>query len=577
MSFADRRRPVDTIDRRVGLLFGIFLVLMLIAAGRAAYLGVFRGPTLKKLAAVQQVQDVKIPAERGEITDRNGVVLALTESADKVVADPYIIDDPQKVASEIAPLLGLTVSKTLAGLTKSGTGYSVLGSLVPAADANKIMAMRINGINDTAVSQRVYPRGSSAMQVLGWTGANGKGAGGLEYLYNKQLSGKAGQRDLVNDAKGQAIAVHNVKTMVPGKNLKLTISAPLQTEVEQALAQVGQEYDPKNATAIAMNPDTGQILALANWPSDNGNDINASPIADTEDYGVGLSYEPGSTFKAITVAGALSDGAVTPSTEIYVPSVLQIANRTIHDAEDHPDEDMTVANVLKVSSNIGADEIAAKEGATKFNYWMHRFGFGKPTGVDLPGEQRGIVPPMSQWSAVSMGNFPFGQGIEVTPMQMVRAYSAIANGGILRTPSIVESVGGKKVAASKGHRVITPGVASEMRDMLRGVLADGGTASGAQIYGYDLAGKTGTANIVVGNHYSDTEYMASFIGMVPASNPKLVVAVLVDEPQGSIYGGSVAAPAFKQIVGWAVPYFGINPCPSPCPASAYENATPSTP
>lgn len=576
MSFANRR-PVDTIDRRVGLLFGIFLVLMLIAAARAAYLGVFRGPALKKLAAVQQVQHQAIPAERGEITDRNGVVLALTESADEVVADPEIIQDPQKVAHEIAPLLGISLEKTLTALTKTDTGYSVLADAVPTADANKIMAMRINGINAKAVSQRVYPRGSSAMQVLGWVGSSRKHSGGLEYLYYKQLSGTAGQRNIVNDAKGQAIAVHNVRTMVPGKNLKLTLSAPLQDEMEQALAQVGQEYDPKDATAIAMNPDNGQILGLANWPSDNASDLGAKPFADTEDYGVGLSYEPGSTFKAITVAGALSDGAVTPSTMIPVPPELHYSNQTIHDAEPHGYEDLSVADVLKVSSNIGADQIAAREGSTKFNYWMHQFGFGKQTGVDLPGEQIGLVPAMSQWNPASMGTFPFGQGLEVTPIQMMQAYSAIANGGILRTPQIVQSVGGKRVVESKGHRVISPQVASELRDMLRGVFADGGTASGAQIYGYDLAGKTGTANIVVGNGYSTTKYMASFIGMVPASNPKLVVAVLVDEPQGSIYGGSVAAPAFKQIVGWAVPYFGINPCPSPCPASAYENATPSTP
>jgi cell division protein FtsI (penicillin-binding protein 3) len=576
MSFANRR-PVDRIDRRVGLLFGIFLLLMVIAVGRAAYLGVFRGPTLKKLAAVQQVQNQPIPAERGEITDRNGVVLALTESADQVVADPQLIADPQKVAAQIAPLLGISLADTLKGLTTSGTGYSVLAGEVPSANANEIMAKRINGISDNPVSQRVYPRGSTAMQVLGWVGSNGKGAGGLEYLYNKQLSGAAGDRQIVNDAKGQPIAVHNVKTMVPGKNLKLTISAPLQNEVEQALAQVGKQYDPKDATAIAMNPDNGQILALANWPSDNGNDVGAQPLADTEDYAVGLSYEPGSTFKAITVAGALQDGAVTPNTVIDVPPELQYSNQTIHDAEPHGYEDLTVAGILKVSSNLGADLIARREGPTKFNYWMHRFGFGKPTGVDLPGEQEGIVPPMSQWNPASMGTFPFGQGISVTPIQMMQAYSAIANGGILRTPSIVESVGGKRVAEPKGHRVVSSQVASELRDMLRGVFADGGTASGAQIYGYDLAGKTGTANIVVGNTYSPTKYMASFIGMVPASNPKLVVAVLVDEPQGSIYGGSVAAPAFKQIVGWAVPYFGINPCPSPCPASAFENATPSTP
>jgi cell division protein FtsI (penicillin-binding protein 3) len=576
MSFAERR-PIDRIDRRVGLIFGIFLLLMLVAGARAAYLGVFRGPALKAMAARQQVQKLAVPAERGEITDRNGVVLALTESAYEVIADPQIIQNPDKVAHQIAPLLGLSLQKTLAGITKRGTGYSLLSTTVPSAKANKIMSMRINGINDKATSSRVYPRGSTAMQLLGFVHSNGSGASGLEYSFNKQLTGIAGKREIVNDAKGDAIAVHNSKAMVPGKNLKLTISAPLQTEVEQALNQVAQQYDPKDATAIAMNPDNGQILALANWPSDNGNDVGAKPYADTEDYAVGLSYEPGSTFKAITVAGALSQGVVTPSTEIGVPPVLQIADRTITDAEPHGYEDLTVADVLKVSSNIGADEIAAREGASKFNYWMHRFGFGKPTGVQLPDEQQGIVPPMSQWSEVSMGNFPFGQGIEVTPMQMIQAYSAIANGGILRQPSIVESVGGKKIPEPKGKRVITRHVAGELRDMLRGVLGEGGTASGAQIYGYDLAGKTGTANIVVGNSYSKTKYMASFIGMVPASNPKLVVAVVVDEPQGSIFGGSVAAPAFKQIVGWAVPYFGINPCPAPCPATAYENASPSTP
>lgn len=574
MSFANRR-PVDTIDRRVGLLFGIFLVLMLIAAARAADLGIFRSSALKKQADLQQVQHVAVPAQRGEITDRNGVALALTESADHVIADPLLITDPQKVASEIAPLLGISVADTLKGLTKKDTQWSPLAQDVPAAAANKIMAMRINGISDTPVSERVYPRGSSAMQVLGWTHSNGRGAGGLELRYNKQLSGTAGERHIVNNAKGQAIAVDNVKPMVPGKNLKLTISAPLQAEVEQALAQVGKQYDPKDATAIAMNPDNGQILALANWPAASADDITSD--AETEDYGVGLSYEPGSTFKAITVAGALSDGAVTPDTVFDVPPYLQYSNQTIHDAEPHGYEDMTVGQILKVSSNLGADLIAKKEGPTEFNYWMHKFGFGKPTGVHLPGEQQGIVPAMSQWNPASMGTFPFGQGLEVTPIQMMQAYSAIANGGVLRTPSIVESVGGKKVAEAKGKRVITPQVASELRDMLRGVFADGGTASGAQIYGYDLAGKTGTANIVVGNTYSTTKYMASFIGMVPASNPKLVVAVVVDEPQGSIYGGSVAAPAFKQIVGWAVPYFGINPCPSPCPATAYENATPSTP
>ena len=236
-----------------------------------------------------------------------------------------------------------------------------------------------------------------------------------------------------------------------------------------------------------------------------------------------------------------------------------MADRTIHDAEVHGDETLSVAQILKVSSNIGADEIGMRLGAPRFNYWVHRFGFGARTGVDLPGEDQGIILPLSKYSGSSMGNLPFGQGESVTPIQMAAAYSAIANGGVLRVPHVVQSIGGRPAPVPAGHRILSATTAAELRGMLQGVLADGGTASGAAIPGYDLAGKTGTAQVVVNGNYSKTKYIASFIGMVPASAPKLVVAVMVDEPQGSIYGGSVAAPAFQKIVGWAVPYLGIAP------------------
>jgi cell division protein FtsI/penicillin-binding protein 2 len=259
------------------------------------------------------------------------------------------------------------------------------------------------------------------------------------------------------------------------------------------------------------------------------------------------------------VAGALQDGLVTPDTQFDIPPVLQFADRQIHDAEDHGYETLTVAKILKFSSNIGADLIGEKLGAKRFDYWVRRFGFGSSTGVDLPGEQSGIVLHWWQYSGSSMANLPFGQGESVTPMQIVAAYSAIANGGILRPPHVVQAIGGKPAPLPRGRRIISPTTAAELRDMLRGVFADGGTASGAAIRGYDMAGKTGTANIAIDGHYSDSAYVASFIGMVPTDDPRLVVAVVVNQPQGSIYGGSVAAPAFQQIVGWAVPYLGISP------------------
>jgi len=260
-------------------------------------------------------------------------------------------------------------------------------------------------------------------------------------------------------------------------------------------------------------------------------------------------------------AGALQDKVVTPWTQFFLPSVLQVADRQIHDAEARGDETASVAQILKQSSNIGADEIGMKLGAKRFDYWVHRFGFGQKTGIDLPGEERGIVLHYQQYSGSSMGNLPMGQGESVTPIQMATAYAAIANGGILRPARIVKSIGGKPVPTPAGQRIISPTVASNLRDMLRGVLAPGGTASEAAIPGYDLAGKTGTANKIdpVTHQYSSVNYVASFMGFVPASHPQLLVAVMVDQPQGAIYGGTVAAPAFQKIVGWAVPYLGISP------------------
>ena len=550
---------MGTIDRRIGILFLAFVALLSIALMRAAYLGAIRAGSLQRAAATQQVNQVVIPAPRGAITDRHGVELAISESADDVVADPYLIKNPQAVAQQLAPLLGQPFTTVLTGVTKPHTGFVYLAHLLPGDQAAAIGKLRINGITMIPETRRVYPRAWAASQVLGSVGWGDRGLSGLEYLYNTVLRGSDGVRRVVNDAIGQPISIDQVRATAPGKTLRLTIDAALQDEVEQVLAGVGAQYSPKGATAIVMNPNTGAILALANWPRIDANNPSAAPSYASEDRAVTFNYEPGSTFKAITVAGALQDGLVTPGTQFDIPPVLQVADRQIHDAESHGYETLSVADILRVSSNIGADEIGAKLGAQRFDYWVHRFGFGSPTGVDLPGEQQGIVLHYWQYSGASMGNLPFGQGESVTPMQMMAAYAAIANGGMLRSPHIVQAIGGKPLPIARGHRIISSSTAAELRDMLRGVYADGGTASGAGIPGWDMAGKTGTANIAIDGHYSDSAYVASFIGMVPTDHPQLLAAVVVDEPQGSIYGGSVAAPAFQKIVGWAVPYFGISP------------------
>ncbi len=550
---------MTVIDRRIGALFVAFLALLAIALARATYLGAVRSGSLQRDAATQQVTKLTIPASRGTITDRSGVELALSAAADDVVADPYIVSDPASVARQLAPLLQRSPAAILASLSEPHTGFVYLARLVPSDRATAITKLRIDGITLIPKVKRVYPRSWAASQVLGSVHLNGQGYSGIEYRYDQVLRGTDGVRRIVNDAKGQPISIDELRPTRPGRTVALTIDSALQDEVEQVLAGVGAQYSPKGATAIAMDPSTGKILALANWPRVNANDPAGAPSYATGDRAVTDNYEPGSTFKVVTVGGALQDGAVTPSTEFGVPSVLQVADRQIHDAENHGNETLSVAQILQRSSNIGADEIGQKLGPTRFDYWVHRFGFGAPTGVDLPGEQQGIVLHSSQYSGSSMGNLPIGQGESVTPMQMATAYAAIANGGILRAPHIVQAIAGRPTPLPRGHPIISPAAAAQLRDMLRGVLADGGTASGAAIPGYDLAGKTGTANVVVNGVYSGSAFVASFIGFVPANHPRLLVAVVVDQPQGAIYGGSVAAPAFQKIVGWAVPYLGISP------------------
>ncbi len=262
------------------------------------------------------------------------------------------------------------------------------------------------------------------------------------------------------------------------------------------------------------------------------------------------------------MSGALEVGLITPSTPFNIPDQIQVAEKTIHDDTEHPEETLTTAQILARSSNVGAIKIGELEGAERFNDWVHRFGFGAPTGVDLPGEEAGVTLPLDQYSGSSMGNLPIGQGELVTPMQMATAYAAIANGGILRPPHIVRAIGGRPQREPAGHRIISSTTAAELRHMLEGVLGPEGTASQVSIPGYQLAGKTGTASKVdpETGEYSQSKYVASFIGFAPASDPKLLCAVVVDEPSsGSIYGGAVAAPAFGQIMSFALPYLGIAP------------------
>ena len=552
---------MDVVQRRIGAIFALFFLLLVLAAGRSFYLGVLHGGTLRTAARSEQLTEEPVPAQRGAITDRNGVDLAVSEPAQDISATPYLVTNTLEAAQRLAPLLGQSQAVVLRKLSEH-TGFVFLARGVPAQQAQAVLALKIPGVAGAPVMRRVYPRGTLAAQVLGIVGTEGNGLAGLEYSRNSLLRGRSGQRRVVSDALGQPVSITEVHHEVPGASLSLTLDANIQQHTEEVLSAVGRVFEPKDATAIVMDPNSGAILAMVNWPEVDANDPGASPAGAMENRAVGFDYEPGSTFKAVTVSGALQRGLVTPDTPFDVPDEIQVADRTIHDDNEHPDETLTTAQILAQSSNVGAIKIGMLEGAEGFNDWVNRFGFGVPTGVELPGEEDGEVLPLAHYSGSSMGNLPIGQGELVTPIQMASAYSAIANGGILRPPHIIGSVSGHPQPEPAGHRVISAATAASLRQMLEGVLAPGGTASEVSIPGYQLAGKTGTAQKVnaATGQYSEHAYVASFIGFAPASDPKLLCAVIVDEPQaGSIYGGTVAAPAFGQIMSFALPYLGIPP------------------
>jgi cell division protein FtsI (penicillin-binding protein 3) len=549
------------VERRLALLFAAFLALLSFAALRAAYLGTIKAPKLKGAAVSQQIATVDVPARRGSITDRHGVELAVSEPADDVAANPLLIKDPVGVANKLAPLIGVPVQDVMEKLVDRKRGFVYLRRLVPSGRARQVEKLEIEGIDTIPSSRRIYPQKFLASQLLGAVGIDGQGLAGLEYSEDRVLGGKSGQRRIVQDALGDPISLRDERRMEAGKAITLTLDSAIQDRTEKVLGEVGQAFSPKGAMALVMHPRTGELLAVANWPRVDANELGAAPDYARMDRAVQSAYEPGSTFKPFTVAGALQDRLVTPQTAFSLPPVIQVADRTIEEAHPRGAVSLDVSAILAQSSNVGTVMIGQRLGPQRFDRWVRRFGFGRQTRVDLPGEGTGIVPGWREYSGSSIGNLPIGQGLAVTPLQMATAYAAIANGGILRPPRIVKAVDGEATEVRRGRRVISPRVAASVRTMLEGVLAPGGTASEVSIPGYHLAGKTGTAQKPDPEKggYSDTKFVASFMGFAPARDPQVLVAVMVDEPQGEYYGGVVAAPAVQRIMEFALPYLRIAP------------------
>ena len=548
-----------TANRRIRLLVALFAVVFGVAVVRVGWLQAVKAQALDRLATSQHRETVTVPPHRGTIYDRLGVELAIGERAVTVYANPRQIRDPRFVAEAAGRALGLDPAKLLPLLADRTRGFVYVEREADPEKAEALRRRQIVGLGFYPEERRLYPQRSVAAEVVGYAGIDDRGLAGVELSLDSVLRGERGSKTIVKDPFGRTLDVIESTPGRDGRNVYLTVDNTIQGQVERVLRRTREAWGARAASAVVLDPRSGGILALGVEP---GFDANRFPRVKAErqrNVAVTDTYEPGSTFKIVTISAVLESELVTPTTRFTLPYSIQIADRVIHDAAERGTQTMTVAQILSQSSNVGVITLALELQRTKLSHWIKRFGFGSRTGIDFPGETRGIVLPPDKWSGSTIGNVPIGQGIAVTPIQMAAAYGTIANDGVWLQPHLVDHVEGGPTVRAKQRRVISPTTARQVRRMLRGVVEEGsGTA--AQVPGYRIAGKTGTAAKPDENGgYSDYRYVASFVGFVPASKPRLVILVTVDEPKGAIWGGTVAAPAFAEIAKFALQYLEVPP------------------
>jgi cell division protein FtsI (penicillin-binding protein 3)/stage V sporulation protein D (sporulation-specific penicillin-binding protein) len=544
-------------NRRITLLASAFLLLLAAALVRAVWLQVIKGPEYAAMALRQHRETVIVPAARGTIVDRNGEPLAIGRLATTVYANPRQVEDARDLTLAAGKQFGLDPAVLYPVLTDRSRGFVYVARKADPRKAKNLEAQGFAGLGFYPEELRYYPQGPVAAQILGYAGLDNVGLEGLERSLEGSLAGKPGSQTIVKDPFGRALDVVETKPEIPGKSIRLTIDQQIQANAEEVLQETVRRWGARAATAIVMDPHTGDVLAMATAPRFNANRFPTTRADRRRNRAVTDTYEPGSTFKLVTVAAGLQEGIVNPSTTFRLPPTINVADRVIREAHIRGTERLSVKQIVELSSNIGTITIAQRLGEGRLASWIDRFGFGAQTGVDFPGESAGFALPLGEWSGSTIGTVPIGHGIAVTPIQMARAYSVIANGGLLVRPHLVERIDGRDVSGRRGRQVVSRHVAEQMLSMLRGVVLEG-TGTEAAIPGYTVAGKTGTAAKIDPNgRYSTSRYVASFVGLVPATKPKLVIMVMVDEPHGDIYGGVVAAPAFREIARFNLQHLEI--------------------
>ena len=549
-----------------GRLVALLAAMAIALAGIVVRLGVLQlreSGAYQELGMEQRLRTDALPATRAKILDRNGSPLAVTLEARDVYANPSLVTDPVGEAVPLATALGLRSKDVARALDTPNSTFVYVARQVDTDVAAHVGELHLAGIGLLPVQKRYYPGGSIASQVVGVVNVDGVGITGLERQYDTSLSGTPGVRTVELSGMGQEIAggVQVDQEPRPGPDLELTIDRQIQFQAQQYLHRAVLDNHAKGGTVIVMDPLTGEILAMANDPGFDPNDFaNANP-SDLVNRAVTDTWEPGSVNKTITAAAAMQSGAVQPWQRFRVAATRTIDGYTIHDAEPHATERMTLGDIIAHSSNVGISEVADQVGNERLQQTFADFGYGAPTGVGFPGEAAGLMPASADWSDITRATVSFGAGVAVSPLQMATVYATIANGGTYLQPRLVRATVDDGVATAiepaTARRVLSEDTAHTLTEMLAYAVADG-TGINAQIAGYQVAGKTGTAKKVdASGRYTD-RYVASFIGFLPASQPRVVVAAIINEPD-TVYGGVAAAPLFQEVARYAIQRMGIEP------------------
>ncbi|MGD9954957.1 MAG: peptidoglycan D,D-transpeptidase FtsI family protein [Candidatus Nanopelagicales bacterium] len=534
------------------------LIVVTVVAGRVIDLQVIQGPTLAAAAEKSRMREVVIPAQRGDITDVNGVPLATTVAARNVTADQTLVEDVDATAAALASVLGGDAEAYAPRLEGTRRFIYLAKNITPETWA-KVAALKLPGIFSEATSTRVYPAGEVAANVVGHVRADGTGGSGLEFGLDDQLAGVAGSQTYESSARGTEIPTVATEgtAAIPGKTVRLTIDRDIQWVAQDAIAKQVAYAKADSGTVVVMDPRSGKILALATVPTFDPNRPAEALAADIGNRAVSDVFEPGSTSKVMTMAAVLEEGAATATTKMVIPPVLKRPAKTWHDHSPHGTLKLTLNGVLAKSSNIGTIMAAEKIGGDTLYSYLKKFGIGEKTGLDFPGENKGFVPAPDQWSDTTFGTLAFGQGLSLNAVQAASVYATIANDGVRVTPSLVDGwtlPDGtfQPAAAPSSTRVVSTKTARTVRSMLESVVSADGTAPNAAIPGYRIAGKTGTANRFDDKTKRYSGYTASFIGIAPADKPSLVVAVFLQNPRNGHYGGVLAGPVFKAVTAFAL-------------------------